>query len=174
MELSDFKKKYTVIFLADTIPPTKLVLLKRGSDRELAPGMFTGLGGHIGDKEEFKDETALESANRELLEEAGLSGIDLQEFGRLIVNGKILLVYFFGIFHEELLPSCTEGVLEWVPFNDVLSKDIIPTTRFFIEKWSQNGWSLNSQTVFLEREGVDVLNSRTISLEYKEGLHFNL
>lgn len=173
MQLTDFEKRFTTIFLADKIYPTKLVLLKRGADMKFAPNKLTGMGGKIGDKEEFKDETPLESAIRELHEESGLVGIPLKEFGRLIVNGnKRVVHYFYGITDQDKLPQCPEGTLEWVPFKMILSKDIIPTTKLFLEEWLAGFGNWDPFTLFVELEDSDNPESDLKEYQFKEGLHY--
>ena len=99
MELHNLKEKFTVIFLGDSTQPTKLVLLKRSADRKFAPNLYSGLGGKIGDQEEFKDETRVVHRQmhnaKKILEEA-LSR--LSETQRSLV----MLKDYEGYSYEEI------------------------------------------------------------------------
>lgn len=167
--LADFQEKLTIVFFGDRVPPRHLVVLRRGPNRKFAPNLYTGLGG----KMEI-DELPLSGAHRELKEEANLVDVDIAEFGRLIVNRQKLLCYFFGVWPfwpEQGLPSCTEGVLEWVQIEKLFVKDIIPTTRFFLDIWRQRNWdTLRPFTVLLERDDTNDINSPISSFETREGL----
>jgi len=62
--LNRFEKRYTTIFLADSLSPSSLILLKRRTDTDVAPNLYTGLGGKI-----ELGEDQLAGAVRELKEE---------------------------------------------------------------------------------------------------------
>lgn len=151
--------------MGDNEIPTKVVLLKRSPDRKFAPNLYTGIGGHVEEGEDY-----IEAAHRELKEESGIE-IQLKEFGRLIINREDALHYFFGIYDNVNLPISDEGKLEWVNTSDVNAKEIIPTTQEFINEWRNRGWVINKLfTVLLEREDKEDLYSRIISREINEGL----
>lgn len=158
-------EKYTTIFLFDAIQPKKLLLLKRGPNRKFAPNLYTGLGGKVEDGEKQQ-----QCAIRELHEEASLTNIQLTEFARLVINGTKVLYQFFGVYPEESTPDCSEGQLEWVPLEQVFSKDIIPTARMFLSEWCNRNWSTRPFTMLLNRENLEDIFSKIISQEVNEGL----
>jgi 8-oxo-dGTP pyrophosphatase MutT (NUDIX family) len=129
-------QKWNVIFLIDQTPPTKIVFLKRGSKRKFAPNMYTGIGGKI----EF-EETFLESANRELQEESGLTDINLTEFAKVIIDQTDELIYFWGIYNQAELPVSNEGTLEWIYVNQIFNLSIIPTTKEMLKHWQNQDFS---------------------------------
>lgn len=130
-------KEFSVVFLGNRTPPTKLVLLKRASKR-WAGDKYTGIGGKKEDGEEIS-----ETATRELKEETGLTNIALKEFAKALVNNKKVLYYFLGILNTMQLPLCTEGDLEWAPVEEILNFDIIPTTKIVLEEWQKRGFSID-------------------------------
>jgi 8-oxo-dGTP pyrophosphatase MutT (NUDIX family) len=154
-------KEWTVIFLVDDIPISNIVLLKRSSEKDFAPNWFTGIGGKVGDLEEFKDETFLESAYRELAEETEESmhknNTTLTEFARCFYEEGLKLYYFWTKFPYGELPnmSSNDGSLEWVSKEDLLSRNIIPTTKAVCEEWSSRNFAVDHPfTVMVKEVGV--------------------
>jgi 8-oxo-dGTP pyrophosphatase MutT (NUDIX family) len=162
----NFEQKWTCIFLIDKKPPAEILMLKRGSDRKLAPDMWTGLGGKV-----EKEESNFAGAVRELKEEADEAcDVSLKEFGRLIINKQKSIHYFFGILEAQPAPKCTEGTLEWVEVSKVLEKDIIPSTKIFLQEWQKRNWNISPFTILLERADVDDVKSQILSYDIKERL----
>jgi 8-oxo-dGTP pyrophosphatase MutT (NUDIX family) len=159
------EKRFSVIFLGNRWIPTKIVLLKRGADKKRYPSLRTGLGGII-----EPGENPLHGAERELEEEAQLK-IPIQEFGRVIVNHKVALHYFYGILANEILPQTPDGILEWFSIKEIATvEDVIPSTGFFLEQWANQSWSLDPFTLYIRRERTYDVMSATISLEIRRGL----
>ncbi len=167
-----FRKAYTVVFFVDE-EKRRIGLLKRAPDLDFAPNLYTGVGGKL-----EKGEGHYEGAMRELGEELreGVDGFDkekIQEFGRLMVNGQDILCYFILPYGQDLLPVPEENIgdLQWVSLDDVLKMDIIPTTKVFMEEWARRGWTtIEPFTVFLEREDVNDVHSRTALVSGVSGL----
>ena len=86
-----FEEQLTTIFLGDRVPPTRLLLLKRSASKILAPHRYTGVGGKVEPGEDHKT-----GALRELAEETGLN-VTLHEFGRVILNKRRILYFFWRI-----------------------------------------------------------------------------
>lgn len=137
----DAFRLYTTIFLhhrlnhrpARAAAGTRWLLLRRGLDKRLAPGRWTGLGGRV----EASELDALQaSALRELHEETGLAAADLATpltLRRALYHdrpGEPLtgLLYFTGALPDARVPPCTEGSLQWHPPAAFASLDIIETT----------------------------------------------
>ena len=111
------KDRYTVV-------PRTAIFLRRGDSYLLLKGapakrlwanQYNGLGGHV-----ERGEAVLTSAQRELLEETGLTA-DLWLCGTLIVDAGetgICLYIFSGEGEGEPQPS-DEGLAEWIPFERI-------------------------------------------------------
>lgn len=156
---------FTVIFLGDSIPPKKLILMKRAADRTFAPNRYTGIGGKI-----EIGEGPMAGAIRELREETGIVDLPLIEFGRLFVNDEQIIHYFFGHDSLTVLPKSDVGSLERVPDVEIMSKDWIPTTRFFVEEWQKRFWKIDQPfTVFIQRKIGSDVDSQVLSIKLEEG-----
>ncbi len=158
---TDVTMKYTVIFLVDQIPPSNILLLKRAATKSFAPGYYTGIGGKVGDQPEFANETALEGAYRELKEETlgthSKVNTQLIEYARFIYVHGLTIHYFVGVSHDyPTLPkiSSSDGFLEWIPINNLLNYDIIPTTKLICEFWQQNKYHLIPFTIIGVETGI--------------------
>lgn len=163
------KERFTVVFLGDQNPPTRLLLLQRGSSRKFAPNRFTGIGGHVENGEEPSP-----AALRELAEETepSITDVSVAEFGRLIVNDGKIIHYYIGQDDGRPLPNSNEGTLFRVPIPEIQSKDLIPTTRWFIEEWAKRSWETSKPfTVYIRRDNLDDVNSPSEIEDVKEGLH---
>jgi 8-oxo-dGTP pyrophosphatase MutT (NUDIX family) len=142
--------QWNVIFLLNQPQPTNIMLLKRSATKTFAPNYYTGIGGKV-----EPNETISQSAYRELAEETGLKNIKLSEFARCIIDNRLRLFYFWGIYSQTRLPHCNEGDLEWTSINDLLAKKIIPTTLAICQEWSNRKFITNKPfTVQLIEEGA--------------------
>ncbi len=152
------QKEFTVTFLVDKEPPDKVVLLRRAADKSFAPGFYTGIGGKVGDSPEFENESALDSAYRELEEETegelGKGNIELKEFARCVYDSGPVIYYFWGRYAEDKPPriSPSDGTLVWVGTGDLLDRDFIPTTQAVCEEWARRGFRTDSPFTIHVRE----------------------
>ena len=90
------------------------VLLIRGAEnKRLWAGLYNGIGGHVEAGEDI-----LESAQRELCEETGISRIPLHFCGQVMIDVKpgmgVSVFLFRGIFEGQRLVASEEGELVWV------------------------------------------------------------
>lgn len=137
---------FNVIFLLDTLPPKRILLLKRAPEKAFAPNWYTGVGGKVEIGETF-DESAL----RELEEETGLSDTALYKFACAYVGGDTVLHYYYG-FYDGDAPHCPEGILGWVAEKDLLKKAIIPSTAAILEIWQSRNYTKNGFTLTIRRK----------------------
>lgn len=158
-------RRFTCVFLGEKKNPTQLVLLKRSPDRDFAPNLYTGIGGKF-----EPGETPEQCALRELKEETGIE-TSVSLLGKLMIaHHDLELWYFFGVFGSDLLPSCNEGALEWAQLDRMLARDIIPTTKYFLEEWKKRKWSHSPFTVIIERYPVDDIWAPVEAVTLIEGI----
>lgn len=162
------KERMTVVFLGNAEPPKYLMVLQRGPERRFAPNLFTGIGGHI-----EENEMPIAAALRELKEETepSITGVDLIEFGRVIVNDGKIIHYYFGRDDGRALPSSNEGTLSRVSTQNMPRLDLIPTTKELIDEWANRMWDTSRPfTVYIERVDIDDINSPTVRVHVQDGL----
>lgn len=107
--------------------------------------MYTGIGGKV-----EKGETLLDSAYRELKEESGITDVTLEHFAKVRIDNTDELHYFFGIYEEKTLPTSEDGTLEWTAVDQIVNKDIIPTTLEMLKKWKTQNFSTEYFEIYLE------------------------
>ena len=111
----------TLIFLTRG---ESVLLLKGSPDKRIWANRYNGVGGHI-----ERGEDAHSAARRELQEETGLIPDDLWLVGTVIVdtgeNTGISLYVMKGSCSKGQARPSEEGYLEWVPFNEILSKPLV-------------------------------------------------
>ena len=96
------------------------VLLLRGAEtKKNFPGLYNGLGGHV-----EHGESVLAGAERELFEESGIQGVELELCGLSIDSTHpdvgVEVHIFRGEIDREIAPIASdEGELEWVPVSEL-------------------------------------------------------
>ncbi|MDO8487998.1 MAG: NUDIX domain-containing protein [bacterium] len=147
------QRKWNVTFLVDSPSVHKVVVLRRAADKSYAPNLCTGIGGKL-----EPGENSLDSAYRELEEEAAITKNDIQlsEFARCIYDNGLTLYYFWGILNRSPLPTSADGTLYWVSTDKLLEQDFIPTTRSVCEEWAKRNFRVDKPfTVFVHQTGQE-------------------
>jgi 8-oxo-dGTP diphosphatase len=116
----------------------KILLMKRANHKKIAPGLWTGVGGHI-EAEEANDPKS--SCIREVIEETGLKESDILDLRLLyIVNrmkeDEIRQQYiFFGRTLSSEVVSNDEGELHWIDKSEILDLEMPLTIRYTLEHY---------------------------------------
>ena len=134
-------RNMTSVYLVDD---SGILCLYRIGSRVANHKYVGSAGGHF-EKDELNEPRAC--VLRELEEEVGLTADDL-ECLRLryitlrLKNGEIRqnYYYFASLPPDAAVPqTCTEGQLEWVPINRVLSRNMPHTARSMLEHYLSEG-----------------------------------
>lgn len=117
----------TLVFLEDD----DHVLLLRGAEHKWFAGMYNGIGGHV-----EADEDVYTAAAREVAEETGLTPEHLELAGIVHVLGErpgVILFVFCA--HASGTPHSTdEGVLSWVPVNEIAEYPLVPDLTWLLPR----------------------------------------
>lgn len=122
----------------------RMLLLYRIGSRVLKTPVWCGVGGHF-EKGELNDARA--AVLREVREEIGLQERDLEELRLRYItlrrkNGEIRQNYYFFARLAQgavLSDACDEGVLEWVPFDEVCDRAMPHTAGFVVKHYLETG-----------------------------------
>jgi len=126
---------------------SKVLLLKRGLHKELAPGLWAGIGGHIdnSDVENFRAINLIETCYREVREEAGIGRADIHGLKlRYIAVRKTDTEirwhhHYLGELETEIIPPhCEEGELHWVSKTDIPTLPMTASVKEPLKHWLAN------------------------------------
>lgn len=103
----------------------QVLLLEGAPTKRIWPGLYNGIGGHL-----EPEESVLECARRELKEECGLDGIQLDLCGVIQVDTSsepgILLFVFKGDYNAGKIMSSAEGSLHWINTHNLIDVPVVP------------------------------------------------
>lgn len=108
-----------------------LMLHRVKKDSDENAGKWIGIGGHL-----EENESPEECVRREAMEEAGVSLTDLKLRGILTFIlpawGNELTFLYTAKTEISELPECGEGVLKWIPIEDVPNLSLWEGDRIFL------------------------------------------
>lgn len=108
-----------------------LMMHRIKKDQDENAGKWIGIGGHL-----EEDETPEECIRREAQEEAGLALTDLRLRGILTFIlpdwGNELTFLYTARTDAETLPECAEGVLQWIPVEEIPGLPLWEGDRVFL------------------------------------------
>ncbi len=111
----------------------KVLLLKGADDKQLWAGLYNGIGGHV-----ERGEDILSAAKRELLEETGITQVDLWLCGIVTVdtqvNPGVCIFIFKGNYLHETPMVSNEGTLEWIHQAEIAGKPLVPDLPWILPK----------------------------------------
>jgi 8-oxo-dGTP diphosphatase len=103
----------------------QVLLIKGSKNRKRWADLYNGIGGHV-----EQGESIMECAKRELAEEAGVDGVELDLVSVISIdNGKnpgICLFVFRGEYDGDIGAGSDEGTVEWV---DMASIEDLPAVQ---------------------------------------------
>jgi len=126
-----------------------LMLYRNKKENDINEGKWIGVGGKF-----EKGESADACMKREVFEETGLTVTDFHYYGVIRFyeeGGETILMYLYTVddFEGEAKTECDEGILKWVPEEELLS---LPT------------WEGDKEILVPMLEGKESIN---MSLYYK-------
>jgi len=124
-----------------TIIPRTLIFIRReesfllirgAANKRLWANKYNGIGGHV-----ERGEDILTSAQRELLEETGLS-VEISLCGVVTVevedNVGIGIYIFSGLFDKGEVKPSDEGLLEWVMIDELGSYPLVEDVKIILDR----------------------------------------
>ena len=120
----------------------EVLMMKRSPERELAPGLWAPVGGHLEPHEMSQPRSA---CLREIKEETGITEAKLTDFKLKYIilrqkESEIRLQYiFFGNSQVRFVTITEEGELYWKNKTEVLELKMATTTRFVLEHYFETG-----------------------------------
>ena len=120
----------------------KILMMKRSADRKLAPGMWTGVGGHIEPDEMNNPEYA---CVREIHEETGIESDHISDLSlRYILlrqkeNEVREQFVYFGKTSKEKLGQTEEGELYWIDHKQMETLEMPMIINEMLNHYFQTG-----------------------------------
>jgi len=138
------KKRFQVIprVLVFLFTEDSVLLIKGASTKRIWAGKYNGIGGHV-----EKNESTLQAALRELVEEAGIEDIQLSLCGNVLIDAGddvgVEVHIFTGRLNSELeiIPS-SEGLIEWIDLDrieEINAVEDIPALIRHVQEYRTSG-----------------------------------
>ena len=141
---------------------SNVLLMKRGLHKELGPGLWAGIGGHI-DMSDITNPRALilaETCYREVYEETGITRENIRNMKLRYIairkDGDEIRIHhhFIGEMETEIpLPECEEGELRWVNKNDIPHLPMSTSVGEALKHWLANPYSDDVYMVAVDKTG---------------------
>ena len=120
----------------------EVILMERGSHKKIAPGLWSGIGGHI---EQSEMNSPITACLREIEEETGIlpaqiNTLDLRYFILCKSEETLDSIYYFsGVLKEKApLRQTSEGTIHWVKLKDGAEKQMTPDIKRLYLHWIDN------------------------------------
>ncbi|MDO9085884.1 MAG: NUDIX domain-containing protein [Anaerolineaceae bacterium] len=111
----------------------EILLIKGAPDKKIWPGYYNGIGGHI-----ERGENILDAAKRELFEETGIHGLELNLKAVINIDVEkkqgITLFVFLGETTKKELNHGSEGNVEWVKIEELSNFQLVEDLHILIPK----------------------------------------
>lgn len=142
-----------------------LMLHRVKKKEDVNAGKWIGVGGRL-ESQESPDECVI----REVMEETGLTLLNPRMRGVITFisagwDDEIMFLYT-GDAQGDLLPDCNEGILKWIPIEDVPSLNLWEGDRVFLKLLleSQDFFSLKlsydgDTLIYCALNGTDITNA---------------
>jgi 8-oxo-dGTP diphosphatase len=118
-----------------------VLLMKRSENKNIAPGLWACIGGHVEEGEYPYPEL---SCMREITEETGITEdqienlqlryILLRQTGMEIRQHYI----FIGESKTRNMAHCTEGELHWIRFGEIMNREMSLTLRLMLKHYIEH------------------------------------
>ena len=126
------------------------LLMKRADTRTIAPGIWSGIGGHL-EKNEIN--SPLAACYREIEEETGITTDKIDTLEMLYVvtrrsKDEIRHIYvYFGETTETGVIQTREGVLYWIPYGELMNREYTKPFAAMLEHYTKR--TKDDNTIYL-------------------------
>lgn len=130
-----------------------LMMHRTKKEQDENAGKWIGIGGHM-----KEDETPEECVRREIVEETGLTVEDLKLRGVLTFIlpawGNELTFLYTASTKEEVSRECPEGVLKWIPIDEVMDLPLWEGDRTFLPLLKEEKDCFSMKLVYDEEDNL--------------------